>query len=57
MAEKRTLTEQDAEELVALFGDIIDNNNLSKWQEIQDKYGDYTFDEIAKVVEDYKNRY
>lgn len=55
MANKRPLSEQDIVKIIALFDSVIRENNWSKWQELQDDYGDYTFDEIVNVVENYKN--
>lgn len=57
MAYKIPLTEQDVEKIIELFDSVIGENDWLKWQELQNKYGDYTIEEIAKLVEDYKNRH
>ena len=57
MSNKRPLTEQDVVKIIALFESVIGENDWSKWQQLQDEYGEYTLDEIAKLVEDFKNRH
>lgn len=57
MTDKRPLSEQDVVKIISLFDSIIGKNDWSKWQQLQDEYGEYTIEEIAKLVEDYKNRH
>ena len=55
MTDKKSLTEYDVVKILSIFDSVIGENDWSKWQELQNEYGDYTMDEITKLVEDYKN--
>ena len=57
MANKRPLTEQDVIKIIVLFDSVIRENDWSKWQQLQDEYGEYTIEEVAKLVEDYKDKH